>query len=193
MSDPFVELDKPLPEIKVTCTSTDCDNDQHCFLQKKKVAGTHVFGACRACDAEPRFDLGRVRRCDAGDMGYTFASLRHEKIRAHYWSIPFDEDALRRARKKGRPKVIEAVSRRIKSSIGKKANGFDGRQTALSGNVIFYAQHATATCCRKCLSYWHGIPADRDLDVEESTYCEAMVVGYLDERLPASALASRAP
>ena len=83
--------------------------------------------------------------------------------------------------------VLDRVPRHLRSRIGKAANGFDGRQTGLSGNVLFYAQHATATCCRKCVSYWHGIPADRPLDDEEARYCEALVVAYLDERLPPAA------
>ncbi|NGM38283.1 DUF4186 family protein [Methylobacterium sp. DB0501] len=110
--------------------------------------------------------------------------MRHEKIREHYWSKPFDEKAAALVRKKGVDRVLSGISSRVASSIGKKANGFDGRQTKLEGNVIFYAQHATATCCRKCLSYWHDIPADRDLNPKESKYCEDLIVAYLRERLP---------
>jgi len=184
MNDPFIELDQPLPAIKVKCTSTDCENDQHCYLRKRKVEGAHVFGACRACGTEAPFDIGRIRARDIDDIAYTFAALRNEMIRAHYWTKPFDNDALRRANKKGRDGVMAAVPGRLRSSIGKKANGFDGRQTGLEGNIILYAQHATATCCRKCLSYWHGVQADRDLKPKEARYCEALVVAYLEERLP---------
>lgn len=184
MSDPFAELDAPIPSIKVTCTSTDCANDGHCYLQKRKVDGAHVFGPCRSCGAPPPFDIARIRRRDISDVAYTFASMRHEVIRERYWTKPFDEAALKLAAKKGRDGVIRGISGRLRSSIGRKANGFDGLQTKLEGNVIFYAQHATATCCRKCLSYWHNIPADRDLRPEETLYCEALVVAYLDERLP---------
>ncbi len=184
MTDAFSELDEPLPAIKVTCTSTDCESDLHCFLQKRKVDGAHVFGSCRECKTEPDFDIARLRRRDPGDIEYTFASLRQEKIRAHYWQKPFDDEALDRARKKGRQGVLDAIAPRLRSAIGRKANGFDGRQTKLEGFVICYAQHATATCCRKCLSYWHDIPADRDLEPGELAYCEALVTAYLNERLP---------
>ncbi len=184
MTDAFSELDEPLPAIKVTCTSTDCESDLHCFLQKRKVDGAHVFGPCRECKTEPDFDIARLRRRDPGDIEYTFASLRQEKIRSHYWQKPFDDKALERARKKGRQGVLDAIAPRLRSAIGRKANGFDGRQTKLEGFVICYAQHATATCCRKCLSYWHDIPADRDLQPGELAYCEALVAAYLNERLP---------
>ena len=33
----------------------------------------------------------------------------------------------------------------------------DGHQTPMRGHPVFVAQHATATCCRKCLAKWHGI------------------------------------
>lgn len=184
MTDPFAELDEPIPAIKVTCTSTDCDHDEHCYLQKRKVEGAHVFGPCRECGEEPPFDIDRVRARNIEDVAYTFAAMRNEMIRERYWTKPFDKKALALFRKKGRAKTMEGISSRLRSAIGRKANGFDGRQTKLEGNVIYYAQHATATCCRKCLSYWHGIPADRDLRPEEAAYGEALVVAYLDARLP---------
>ncbi|OYO03874.1 DUF4186 domain-containing protein [Enemella evansiae] len=46
----------------------------------------------------------------------------------------------------------------------------DGRQTPYRGHPVFVAQHATATCCRTCLSRWHGIPAGRPLDAAEQDY-----------------------
>jgi len=36
----------------------------------------------------------------------------------------------------------------------------DGKQTPMRNHPVFIAQHATATCCRKCLSKWHGIPGE---------------------------------
>jgi hypothetical protein len=54
----------------------------------------------------------------------------------------------------------------------------------MQGNAIFYAQHATATCCRTCLAYWHDIPKGRSLTVEELDYCARLLDLYLDRRLP---------
>ena len=39
----------------------------------------------------------------------------------------------------------------------------DGRQTPFKGHPVFKAQHATATCCRGCLSKWYNIPKGRSL------------------------------
>ena len=52
------------------------------------------------------------------------------------------------------------------------------------GNVIFYAQHATACCCRTCLEYWHAIPKGRPLTEKEIAYCEALIDLFLQKRLP---------
>ncbi len=60
----------------------------------------------------------------------------------------------------------------------------DGRQMPFEGNAIFYAQHATTTCCRTCLEYWHDMPKGRELNAEEKAYCAALVDCFLDERLP---------
>jgi hypothetical protein len=43
----------------------------------------------------------------------------------------------------------------------------DGKQTPFRGHPVFVAQHATAACCRTCLSKWHGIAPGRELTVEE--------------------------
>jgi hypothetical protein len=61
---------------------------------------------------------------------------------------------------------------------------YDGRQTPWEGNPMFYAQHATATCCRRCLEEWHNIPRGRELTDAEISYCTSLVMLYVNERLP---------
>ncbi|WCM55912.1 DUF4186 domain-containing protein [Microbacterium sp. EF45047] len=58
----------------------------------------------------------------------------------------------------------------IETRLAPAAPRNDGRQTPYRGHPVFVAQHATATCCRACLSRWHGIPAGRDLDAAEKEY-----------------------
>ena len=55
----------------------------------------------------------------------------------------------------------------------------DGRQTPMRGHPVFVAQHATATCCRSCLAKWHGIPAGRELSVEEQAYVVRAIERWL--------------
>jgi hypothetical protein len=179
-ADDLAQLDKPLPVLKVTCTSTDCDNNLHCFKPKTRGA-EHPTGTCRECGAD-LIEWDRVHTRNNNDTAFTFSMLKNEMIRHHMWHIPFDESAIRKARNQGRKKVYDGVRGRLKSSIGKAANGFDGRQTGMSGRVVYYAQHATATCCRQCLEYWHDIPRDRPLTETELDYCEHLVVTYLEDR-----------
>lgn len=55
----------------------------------------------------------------------------------------------------------------------------DGRQTPMRNHPIFIAQHATATCCRGCLSRWHRIPAGRALSDDEQRYVLAAIERWL--------------
>ena len=57
----------------------------------------------------------------------------------------------------------------------------DGRQTPWRGHPVFVAQHATATCCRGCLSKWHGIPKKRKLTEEEIDYVLTLIGGWLSK------------
>lgn len=61
----------------------------------------------------------------------------------------------------------------------------DGKQTPYRGHPVFVAQHATATCCRTCLSRWHGIPKGHALtDAEREYVVEAISRWIVAEYLP---------
>ena len=59
----------------------------------------------------------------------------------------------------------------------------DGKQTPFRGHPVFVAQHATATCCRGCLSKWHGIPAGRTLTAVEQGHVVAAIGRWVDMQL----------
>ena len=56
----------------------------------------------------------------------------------------------------------------------------DGKQTPWKGHPVFVAQHATATCCRKCLEIWHKIPRDKILSDNELKYCVNVVMNWIE-------------
>lgn len=58
----------------------------------------------------------------------------------------------------------------------------DGRQTPMRGHPVFIAQHATATCCRGCLSKWHGLPTGRVLSEEEQAYVVAVISAWIERQ-----------
>lgn len=172
-----------LPPLAITCTSTDCEHDLHCYKQKKKRATGRAGGPCRDCGAD-LVDWERVHARNINDVAHTFAALKTELIRHHYWHEPFDERAINHARRKGRTGMREAAENRLRTSVGPAQPFRDGTQTPKDGNALFYAQHATATCCRTCLEVWYGIPKGRDLTDDELGYLTELVLLYVWERLP---------
>lgn len=178
-----VHVAKKLEPLQITCTTTDCEDDRHCFLQKKRRESHAVPGPCRECGAE-LVEWKRVHLRDPGDTAYTFESLHKEAIRHEFWHREFDQKAINHARRKGRIELYKAVIQRLQTSIGRKENPREGRQTPMHGNTIYYAQHALACCCRRCVEYWHGIESGRELFDEELGYLVSLVTRYLDKRLP---------
>ena len=174
-----------LKPLKVKCTDTDCRKDLHCFKATAKMKKSGESGVCRECGAN-LVDWKRLHKCDETDIDYTFECLRRELIRHHFWHVEIDEKAINCARRKGNVNLQSAVRSRIKSSISAPNNPYDGRQTPMegSGNPIHYAQHATASCCRKCVEYWHNIPPNRALTDDEVDYLSSLAMLFLEERLP---------
>ena len=59
----------------------------------------------------------------------------------------------------------------------------DGRQTPMRGHPVFLAQHATACCCRGCLSKWHHIAAGHTLSEEEQRYVVAVLMHWIEQEM----------
>lgn len=175
---------KKKPSLGIKCTDTKCEAGLHCFRQAKKHGEKETRGGqCRQCGAD-LVDWPRVHQRKFNDVEYTFEMLRHELIRHHFWHKQMDPHAVNYARRKGREGMRFAAERRIRKSVGPAEPAFDGRQTGKSGNPLFYAQHSTATCCRKCIEYWHGVPQHRELTDREVAYFSQLVFMYIEDRLP---------
>ena len=54
----------------------------------------------------------------------------------------------------------------------------DGKQTPMKGHPVFIAQHATGTCCRKCLYKWHSIKNNKELSREEIDYIVDVIIRW---------------
>lgn len=169
---------------KVTCTSTNCKVGLHCFKFHSRRMTPAQRGTCRECGAD-LVDWERVHKRDLSDIDNTIESLKYELVRHYAWHVPIDEKAIKHARRKGRNGMLDAIESRIEKALAPATPPRDGRQTPMNGgNVIYYAQHATATCCRTCLEYWHGIPTKRPLTAEELSYCTDLIMAYIDYKLP---------
>jgi len=53
------------------------------------------------------------------------------------------------------------------------------KQTPMKNHPVFIAQHATATCCRGCMSKWHGIEKGRALDDAEVGFIVELIMGWI--------------
>lgn len=172
-----------LKKLAISCTKSDCEDNLHCFRSTKKLRDQGLGGACRSCHAQ-LVDWPRVHERQLNDVEHTFTKLRLELIRHYFWHVDIDEQARNHALRKGRTALLGSAVNRIAKAVGVENPYRDGRQTPFTGNVIYYAQHATASCCRTCIEYWHGIEKGRALTAEEQNYLIQLVTLYIDERLP---------
>ena len=84
--------------------------------------------------------------------------------------------------RKGLETVLSHGRDFVRERLAPARPGNDGKQTPWRGHPVFTAQHATATCCRKCLSKWHGIPKGRKLSESEVDYVLDLIGRWLLER-----------
>lgn len=78
-----------------------------------------------------------------------------------------------------RQHVADFVAKRLAPAVIPN----DGKQTPMRGHPAFLAQHATACCCRGCLSKWHHISAGRHLTEEEQQYVVAVLMTWIEKEL----------
>ena len=114
------------------------------------------------------------------DLDRVFPRLATSTFRARFKLNPKDRAYLDE-------RGIDVVRAHARDFIAKRlapaepAN--DGRQTPMRGHPVFVAQHATATCCRSCLAKWHGIPAGRELTVNEQAHVVSAIERWLKDGL----------
>jgi hypothetical protein len=174
---------KPIP---ITCTSANCAAGLHCFRATTEMVQQNRTGVCRECGAS-LVDWPRVYQCNLSDVQYTFKALKYECIRHHFWHKPLTQRAINHAKRKGKRQLREHVRDHLSKAVGPAAPFRDGYQTTMDDqatSAVPYGQHATATCCRKCIEYWHGIPQGADLTLTQLKYCVELVCLYIEDRIP---------
>jgi hypothetical protein len=132
-------------------------------------------------------DWPRVHQRDLRDLDHTILALQFEHVRHEFWcTVPFSARAEDYARRRGKRGILVAARQRIRSSVGKPMGIWDSRQTPWEnkGHALHYGQHATATCCRKCIQVWHGIPRDQELNDKDIEYFSQLLLRYVVHRLP---------
>ena len=106
-------------------------------------------------------------------------SLRKSKFRSKFKLTRKDRDYIAA---KGLETIKEHAFQFVNSRVAPDIPKNDGKQTPMRGHPVFIAQHATATCCRGCISKWHGIEKGRALFNEEIKFVVELVMGWILEQ-----------
>ena len=87
-------------------------------------------------------------------------------------------------------KGLDTIKKHAQDFIAKRvAPAFianDGKQTPMKGHPVFIAQHATATCCRKCINKWHKFPMGTQLTQEQQDYIVELIMKWIERQLAIS-------
>ncbi len=181
---------KPLGSL--TCTSSDCKNNFHSFLKDfrgKKLDDNISYRSEECVDCGARLiDWKRLDKRNLKDIEYTVNCLKYELFRLTYWEKSITDEMESVSKKKGLLELRKEIKKRIIRDINKphKDNPWDGRQTPRESKnkIVFYAQHATGTCCRKCIEEWHGINRDTILSEEQIDYLIEIILYYIRKKIP---------
>jgi hypothetical protein len=113
------------------------------------------------------------------DLEEVFAELGESDFRRRFRLRGKERDYLRA---KGLAVVLKHAADLVGKRLAPAEPANDGRQTPMRNHPVFVAQHATATCCRGCLSKRHAIPKGRALDAEELRYVLSVIERWLKEQ-----------
>ncbi|MFS2222193.1 DUF4186 domain-containing protein [Pantoea sp. B65] len=84
---------------------------------------------------------------------------------------------------KGEALIRQHAADFVKQRLSAAEPANDGRQTPMRGHPVFIAQHATATCCRGCLSKWHAIPQHQALTAEQQAWVVAVIGRWIQQEM----------
>ena len=108
------------------------------------------------------------------------AALKQSKFRSKFKLAQKERDYIAA---KGLETIKEHAYQSIITRVAPAFPKNDGKQTPMRGHPVFIAQHATATCCRVCISKWHGIEKGRVLNVEEVDFVVALIMGWIEGQI----------
>jgi len=114
-------------------------------------------------------------------MDEVFAALQRSAFRSRFSLGGKEAEYLRR---KGLATILEHGRTFIEQRLAPARPANDGRQTPTKGHPFFIAQHATATCCRRCLQRWHRIEQGTALSQRQIQYILAINRRWLLSQCP---------
>jgi hypothetical protein len=175
------------PATGISCTATECDNGLHCYRPKKsRKEWADPPGTCQRC-GDRSVDWDRVRRRDLKDTLALQAELKKEWIRNHFWIEPLDKKSVENLAKTPRIETRDRIRRELAKVVGPPRPFRDGYRVPvegkkLEGHPIYYAQHATGACCKKCAYYWWGFPRHEQYTDGQIDFLTDMCMSFFDAR-----------
>jgi len=115
-------------------------------------------------------------------LSNVFDRLNHSRFRSKFKLFANEMEMVRSKGHVLERHAFDFVNGRLAAANPKN----DGKQTPMRGHPVFIAQHATATCCRSCLSKWHHIPIGRAMTSEQRIYTVQVILRWIKLKGPNS-------
>ena len=107
-----------------------------------------------------------------------FDRLSKSKFRSSFYlkdkDILYIED-------KGIDKIRNHAYDFVTKRLADTSNVTDGKQTPMKGHPVFIAQHATGTCCRRCLETWHYISQNKNMTDDDIKYVVDIIMSWIEK------------
>jgi hypothetical protein len=110
------------------------------------------------------------------DINELFTALGRSKFRRRFRLSAKEADYLK---ENTLPVILDHTRNFVISRLSPALPHNDGRQTPMKNHPVFIAQHATGTCCRKCLEKWHNIRQGQQLTAEQVEYVVCVIERWL--------------
>jgi len=82
---------------------------------------------------------------------------------------------------KGIDKIRNHAYDFVTKRLADTSNVTDGKQTPMKGHPVFIAQHATGTCCRRCLEKWHHISKNKNMTNDDIKYVVDIIMSWIEK------------
>ena len=113
------------------------------------------------------------------DVDELFLALGRSKFRSRFRLKERDAEYYK---EKGLEVILEHGREFITQRLGQAKPINDSKQTPIRNHPFFVAQHATGTCCRRCLEKWHGIKKGVELSEGQIDYIISVIKRWLTEQ-----------
>jgi hypothetical protein len=171
-------------KLGIVCGRSECEKKLHSFRRPLSKAGL-PSGGCQVCGTEVvPWEFMQAR--DIGDISLKVDLLKTEWIRHFFFNLPISPRIQKFAELQGLAGLEQIAHDHLTKDKMLNFNGaLDWNQTKmLDGNIVHWARHAVACCCRRCLAYWHNIPLGATLTATDVDYFRQFIMSYVKLRLP---------